>query len=299
MNLKNILFPLSRYLCYILILSSSCHALAQSQQKFTNGLLWRIQKTGAPDSFVFGTIHLTDSRVTNLPAKVEEAFRTASTLCTEIIFDQASLQNAAAALFLAEGKSLRTIIGDNLYEKTASLLEKKAFPRTASDRLKPWAAMMLVMLPNDQKLPLDIMLYQNALQRGLQVCGLESVAEQTGVMDSLPVKSQILMLKDTVDNYAKIPGMLEKMTKLYLAGDLASLMDIEIDGTAATKEMRDLKKEFVDKVLIARNRIMVDRMQTQLKKGNAFIAVGALHLLGDKGILNLLEQQGYQATRIY
>lgn len=299
MDFRYVLSVFPRYLSYVLIIFFSCQALSQSsEQKFSKGLLWRVQKVGMVDSFVFGTMHITDSRVTKLSPKVEEAFMQSKILCTEISFDQASLQNAAAALFLQEGKSLKAIVGDNLYEKTASLLEKKSIPRNAVDRLKPWAAMMLMILPNDQKLPLDILLYQTALQRGSDVCGLESISEQTGVMDNFPIKSQVLMLKDTVENYAKIPDMLEKMIKFYLTGDLAKLMDIEIQE-ATTSEMRNLKAEFVNKVLIARNHIMADRMEPQFKKGSTFIAIGALHLFGKEGVPSLLEQRGYKVNRIY
>jgi uncharacterized protein YbaP (TraB family) len=291
----------ARYLVSLLILVISCYAYAENTtQKFSKGLLWRIQKQGVPDSFIFGTIHLTDPRVTKLPPQVEEVFRNnTATLCTEIPFDQANLQLAAMALFLPQGKSLKTIAGDKLFSRTTSLLEKKSVPPNAGERLKPWAAMMILTLPNDPGTPLDGMLYQDAQQRGLELCGLETIAEQTGVMDGFPIKSQILMLQDTIDNYALIPGVLEKMTKLYLVGDLAGLMEASNEGTSSTPAMVKLNEEFTERVLISRNNIMADRAEPRLKKGKTFIAVGALHLYGEKGLLSLLEKRGYQVTRIY
>jgi uncharacterized protein YbaP (TraB family) len=291
----------NRYLVSLLILLFSCCAYAENAtQKFSNGLLWRVQKQGIPDSFVFGTIHLTDPRVTKLPPKVEEVFRNnVTTLCTEVPFDQANLQLAAMSMFLSEGKSLKGIVGDKLFTRTTSLLEKKSVPANIAEHLKPWAAMMVLTLPNDPGTPLDGMLYQDALQRGLELCGLETISEQIGVMDNFPMNSQILILQDTVDNYALIPGMLEKMTKLYVAGDLAGLIEVSNEGTSSSPAMIKLNQEFTDRVLISRNKLMAERAEPQLKKGKAFIAVGALHLYGGKGLLSLLEKRGYQVTRIY
>jgi uncharacterized protein YbaP (TraB family) len=56
---------------------------------------------------------------------------------------------------------------------------------------------------------------------------------------------------------------------------------------------------FDQRLLYDRNARMLERMQLQLKTGAAFIAVGALHLYGEKGLLNLLERDGYRLTRVY
>jgi uncharacterized protein YbaP (TraB family) len=68
---------------------------------------------------------------------------------------------------------------------------------------------------------------------------------------------------------------------------------------ARRPELKPLKAVFDQRLLYDRNPRMVERMQPQLQAGSAFIAVGALHLYGDKGLLRLLERAGYRVTRVY
>lgn len=303
MNLKYKI-SLPQFIGFILLVCFSCATRGDffQLQKFPNGLLWRVQKIGVPDSFIFGTIHLIDSRITKLPAKVQEILGNKDqidTLCTEVPFDRASLQYASASIFLREATNLNAIVGEVLYERTAVLLERKLISRDTSARLKPWAAMVFLMWFDEQQLPLDGLLYQAGVQRNLKVCGLETMAELIGLVDSFPVKSQTLMLQVAVDNYMQIPNMWEKMAASYLTTDLLGLVDATHDGITNSQTARDLNKTFIENVLTNRNRILVNRMQTQLNQGKAFIVISALRLPGNEGVLNLLEQQGYKITRIF
>ncbi len=85
--------------------------------------------------------------------------------------------------------------------------------------------------------------------------------------------------------------------RFYLARDIAAIFRFWI---APAKHMGpDFLRGFMERLLDRRNEVMVARMAPMLAGGNAFIAVGAAHLPGDKGILYLLEQQGYQISRVY
>jgi uncharacterized protein YbaP (TraB family) len=286
----------------ILTLLFSCPASADFFyiDKYLNGLLWRVQKEGVPDSYIFGTIHIIDQGVYQLLPKVEQTLDNGGidTLCTEVPLDSSNLQLAWGSA-LMQNKSLNTLTGDPLYAATASLLERKSISRDISIRLKPWTAMVLLMFMNGNRYPIDVLIHQAATQRKIKTCALETMPELIGQLDSMPVQSQIVMLQDTVDNYQSVAGALDRMISSYLAADLMRLTDAVNDGVAVSQNGRDLNKQFMYQVLIGRNRLLVDRMQAQLSKGKVFIAMSALHLGGNEGVLNLLEQRGYQITRLY
>jgi uncharacterized protein YbaP (TraB family) len=268
--------------------------------KYLNGLLWRVQKEGSPDSYIFGTIHIIDQGVYQLLPKVEQILDNGGidTLCTEVPLDSSNLQLAWGSA-LMQNKSLNALTGDPLYAATASLLERKSISRDISIRLKPWAAMVLLMFMNGNRYPIDVLIHQAATQRKIKTCSLETMPELIGQLDSMPIQSQIIMLQDTVDNYQSIAGALDRMVSSYLAADLMRLTDTVYDGVAVSQGARDLNKQFMYQVMIGRNRLLADRMQAQLSKGKVFIAMSALHLGGNEGVLNLLEQRGYQITRLY
>ena len=82
-----------------------------------------------------------------------------------------------------------------------------------------------------------------------------------------------------------------------MSRDLSQLQ--KLNDEFMTESDPDVAKRFENNLVVKRNHLMAERMQTRLKEGNAFIAVGALHLPGNEGILNLLSKQGYKLKAIY
>ncbi len=123
------------------------------------------------------------------------------------------------------------------------------------------------------------------------------MAEQVGVFDSLTQDEQVALLQDTLDHLPDIEGMLVDLRQAWLQRDLARLVAIN----EAT--MRDSDPQFAadfnQRIILERNQRMAERMESRLRKGGHFIAVGALHLPGEKGLLQLLEQRGYRVTKLY
>jgi uncharacterized protein YbaP (TraB family) len=144
---------------------------------------------------------------------------------------------------------------------------------------------------------LDHVLYQGAVAAGKKVHGLETVAEQMGLFDGLSRKDQITLLEDTLDNLDTVAQMLDELQAAYLDRDLKRLMEL---NEAAMRDSDPLLAEtFNRKVIVERNYRMAERMQPRLREGQQFIAVGALHLAGKEGLLNLLVERGYRLSRVY
>ncbi|MFP5506319.1 MAG: TraB/GumN family protein, partial [Gammaproteobacteria bacterium] len=144
---------------------------------------------------------------------------------------------------------------------------------------------------------LDRVLYLEALAKGKPVTGLETAEEQMAVFTALSDEAQTRLLEDALRQLPELDELHARMRAAYVRRDLQALIDI------SEASLRDSDPElaayFNEQVIVARNRRMVERMQADLKRGNAFIAVGALHLPGEEGILALLRRQGYRVSVVY
>lgn len=116
-------------------------------------------------------------------------------------------------------------------------------------------------------------------------------------MESMSLELQITMLRDAVAQHDQVDQIIEQLITAYLRRDLKALESI---SNAAMQDGDDRVAEmFTTEVVDRRNYRMLVRMQPRLREGNAFIAVGALHLPGDKGLLNLLRNKGYRVSPVY
>ena len=270
----------------------------QAGGRFDAGLLWKIESEGTAPSYLFGTMHSGDPRVVQLPAAVQQAFDRVDNVTLEVELDPQALLTMVTALMLPDGSSLESLIGPDLYQRSVQAMSAQGIPDTLVSGMKPWAVAVSLMTPPDQKgAVLDQVLYQQALGSGKKVSGLETVAEQLALFDELPLADQVVLLKDTLDNLPDMVRLLAELQAAYLERDLKRL--VEINASSLQDSNPRLVRDFNQKVIIDRNHRMAERMQSRLHEGNHFIAVGAMHLPGEEGLLALLSGQGYRITRVY
>src|SRR5262245_57075104 len=122
-------------------------SLPVAAQRFDRGLLWRIETLGAPVSHVFGTIHVSDKRVTQVPAAVSRALGDARSLSIEVGLDLSNIMALATRMVFLDGRDLAGAVGQKLYEKTAALTSKLGIPEPALRLFKPWAIALLLSVP--------------------------------------------------------------------------------------------------------------------------------------------------------
>ena len=266
--------------------------------EFNHGVLWAISKPGIHVSYLLGTIHSDDPRVTRLPPAVVQAFAKSRSFTGELDMSMDSLVQTQQAMLLPKGQTLHALIGDARYQKCVKLMADYAVPAEVVDRMKPWAIALQLNMPKPvTDRFLDLTLYQQAVVRSLPVYALETISEQVAVFDKLPVEQQLMLLDQAIANYDNTPAFIDSLIDLYLARDLAGMQSINNDQLQQGDA--NLAAEVEQRLIVARNHRMVERMQPRLEEGRAFIAVGALHLPGKEGILNLLEQQGYLVKYVY
>ena len=271
---------------------------ANAAETFDHGLLWKIQGSGAAPSYLFGTMHCEDPEVVRLPTAVQQAFDKSRGLTLEVVLDPQSLLAMTSGFMLGDGSTLESHIGASLYKRVVSAMAVYGMPEVIVSTMKPWAvAVTLMTPPGETGVVLDLHLYQRAVAAGKPVDGLETPLEQLSVFDELSESDQVALLKDTLDNLPDVQDMLDDLKNAYLARDLARLT--AINDAAMRDSDPQLVARFTNKLITRRNHRMAERMQSRLRSGGRFIAVGALHLPGRDGLLRLLSQQGYTLTRVY
>lgn len=258
------------------------------------GLLWRIHKPQQPPSFLFGTIHIDDKRVKDLDSQVIHRFNEAKTLCLEILPNRETQVGIGRAMLLPEGEFLDQIIGDRLFNQLSLELNKRGMTPLEALYLKPWAAMIVLSRPKSQGgYALDEQLYHWGVHQYKQLCALETLQEQLSVFDGLSRVDQTTLLKDSLNFLPAVQKLNEKLVLAYLDGDLDEIYRRSMELQSQDDE---LAKRLMHSLIDQRNLKMLERMLPQLEKGRAFIAVGALHLPGEHGLLNLLRGKGYAVT---
>jgi uncharacterized protein len=278
--------------------------------------LWRIE--GPVPSYLYGTIHVPDPRVTNIPPVVDQAFKSSAAVFTEIPMDAALQLGMMSKMLLPGDQSLTEVLGPELYARLSSTIQR-SLPKDSPQpmaaamtamlgRMKPWAAMLQLtlveflpdMLAGNK--PLDTMLYDRAKSEGKETGGLETIDEQLAVFEALTMEEQVRLLKVTLDamDEAQKAGRsaARELIEAYLTGDLDKLAAMSNDSMKGELE---LQKKFMARALDGRNQVMVARLLE--KRGErpdktCFFAVGTLHYAGEEGIIALLEKKGLKVTRV-
>ncbi len=261
------------------------------------GLFWQVSKNGLQPSYLLGTIHSADSRVVNLRSAVSNALDQADQFVMEMQINANALMQFGATMMITDGNDLEALLGQTLYRTVVEVMTDYGLPEMAVRQLKPWVVMALLSMPKSTGGPiLDMVLYQRAISQEKPTSGLESIQEQLAVFEGLTLKDQIDLLQMTVDQLPSLPRMFEQLIQAYLADDLQKIAAL----ASQYKNQRKIAalNRFMLRLNDERNRRMVQRIQPYLHQGNAFVAVGALHLAGPNGLVQLLRDRGYQLDTV-
>ncbi len=261
------------------------------------GLLWQISGKGA-QGYLFGTMHSDDERVTQLPAEVARHFAIADTLVLEVALDERSQQAAAVQMLLPPGNSVSTLLGEPMATEVKEVMRARGVSAESTERMQLWVIAMTLSMPQPQSgLFLDKLLYQQAGKEGKGFEPLESINEQLSVFTALTVAEQKELLQSVLRHHGEYPLLFEEMTQAYLDRDLERLRRMSRNSPISdnTALQRKIEARLIDK----RNQRMAARIETVLGKGRVFVAVGALHLPGEEGLIALLRQRGYTLEALY
>ncbi|WP_169307451.1 TraB/GumN family protein [Chitiniphilus eburneus] len=304
-RLRHLMRPLLAGLCTAALLAPVVtHAASDDVKDFPRSHLWRIEKKNEPTSWLFGTVHVSDPKVTRLSPAVQAAFDSSERVATEVRLDFGAFMEQANTVLLPEGESLKDKLGAAYYTKLVPELEARHYPEAAVRRLKPWAAAMYLMAPKkpDGELPLDLLLTKNAVDAGKGYDGIETVQEQLAVFSDIPADKQLVLLKTLIDNQKDMEAGIKAIIDRYVARDYAGMVKLaQPDSDPVIRDFsaadRAYFADWTKRVLLAeRNERLANRIIQVLPKAHAFFAIGALHLPGKDGLIARLRAAGYTVT---
>lgn len=273
---------------------------------YGQGLLWKIEPPvgGADPSYLFGTIHVTDQRVLNLPSEVRDAFETSQSATFEIRQTGSGTAKMREMMMLEHGETLHEHLSRPQRKLLAKAAELYGIPEHVLYRFKPWALYMMFAVPPSEakrasrgKKMLDFSLQTRARDFGKPVYALETLDEQLRLFDEMDYPKQVEYLDSLLRNLDEAEADFERFLQLYLERNLSGLQAMMVAELEA--DSPEVLRSFQEDLLDRRNLKMADRMEERLQEGGAFVAVGALHLPGEKGVLSLLHSKGYKLTRLY
>jgi uncharacterized protein YbaP (TraB family) len=274
---------------------------AVSPTRFGRGLLWRIAKRGTAPSHVFGTIHLADPRVLDVPDPVMRALSGSRRYFIEIQHAAPDRARFLEAAQFDDDTRIAPLIGAEAFASLAALLRERRVPERVIERIKPWAALAnLTITPEDYAgETLDQMLLARARTLKLPVDALEGIEEQISVFEDIPVATQVALLRHALAHRDELAGLIEPTIQAWLSRDLAALDAINGRIGARYPDVAEHYRVLFRRVVRNRSIVMAHRLFVPLRRGRVFVAVGANHLSGDEGLLRLIEKQGYRIERAY
>lgn len=281
--------------------SNQCEPLVENTSvakdiKHSQGMLWKLEKPGVKTNYLYGTIHISDTEVTVLPNLVEQALLDSEHFVMEALPDVEEMMAFSKTMFFNDGQLLAMFLDAPVYERTKEILATYHLGHDAVSVMKPWAAFLMMNYPSDQGEVLDLVLLAMAQQNGASVAGLETMKEQAAIFNQLNLDDQAKLLTDTVCHYDIVKEDFSIMKTLYLDRDLGGLYR---HANRYTMVLEPVYEKLLKNLIEDRNHTMAKRMQKVLDQGNAFVAIGAMHLTGEEGVLSLLEQQGYRVSAVY
>lgn len=275
------------------------------------GLLWKLEKEGRAPSFLFGTMHMTDPRVTSLPSAAQTAFEAAQMVVIETteVLDQsqmmASVMKKPELMMFTDGTTLTSLLSPEDAAAVDAALAKRGIPPASVAKMKPWMLSAMVALPACEMARktagapvLDVKLAEDAKASGKKLEGLETVAEQLEAMASLPMDFHMKGLVETLKLGDRMDDVIETMIVLYLSGDTGMYWPLFRATLPSGTDDEAGYAAFEETMITARNKTMAEKAELLLAAGNVFIAVGALHLPGPEGLVELFRKAGYAVTAV-
>lgn len=270
------------YVFTLLTLSFPIFAVDQS-------VYWEITSPSGKTHFLFGTIHTDDNRVSEFHPEVLRGLKASNTFImeTDEIQDRSILlvKNAFYEKYLDEGD----------FDRIKDLAYFHTMPLESALQMKPW---LLAIIFNSPR-PITPFNQDNLLKRKAEdlfmvVQGLETVSEHFSVLDAFEESDQMTLLATVLKRNEDIKLKdYEALVNAYLTFDPEVILQTD-ESITSKLVSNEMWKEMQEKLIQARNQLFFERILELENGNNLFIAVGASHLGGSNGLLNLFKAGGYQ-----
>ncbi len=266
-----------------------------SSQVKKNSLLWEITSPNSNQkSYLFGTMHIMDEESFFLPKKIQSYLRSSTALCMEI--DAVSSANLSPSQLTLEKGSFNDFFSEkerdsiHLWARDKLLMNAQQFDENF-EKAKPFLVLQFILqnsLPENPKAQ-ELKLEELAKKKNLRILGLETIDQQIKLFDNLSTFDQKTMLMDALRNQEKAKEEFKELQVLYLSQNLDSLHSfISKDNSLPNSRV----------FLEERNIRWIPFIKEMIKTQKVFIAVGAAHLPGPEGLIELLISEGYELKAV-
>jgi len=279
-----------------MIFFMGCKAQSESSfdvKKDGNTLLWRVSGNDLKQpSFLFGTFHLLCKEDIHFSDALKRAIKSSDEIYMEMDLDDPStMLSGMLYMNMKDGKKLQDLYTPEEYQRLQNYFsDTLQMPMMMFQKAKPYFLVALLypkMMNCATPAGIEEELMKIAKEDKKEIKGLETMQFQASVFDSIPYEWQAKELLKNIDSFSVYKSEFEQMLDLYKKQELDSMRNMITKSEFGSEKYEDL-------LLNDRNKNWVKQLKEIMKNESVFVAVGAGHLVGDFGLINLLKKEGYK-----
>ena len=284
-----------------LLLPISGCASPETQEAGGKSFAWKIS-SDVNHVYLLGSVHIADKDIYPLADSIEDAYEMSEGLVVEVNINEVSPLKIMLLLEkygkYPEGEGLEDHLPRELYRELESQLITTGLPISAMNDYRPWVIVLMmgggVIEGYSPEYGIDLYFLDKAVESDKEVLELQTAEYQIQLLSGLPDDLMILALETGLEEPLDVADI-DLMFELWKRGDTTGLEEFLL---------KDLGKEpalapFYDTFITERNYTMLEKIEEFLSDDAIyFIVVGAAHLVGEEGLLNLLEEKGYSLEQL-
>jgi hypothetical protein len=259
-----------------------------------HSLLWEVTGNGlSAPSYFLGTMHLMCAEDAVLSESAKRIIEQVDQIYLEVDLDNiGELLSGALSLKMANDTKLSDLLSNDEYEKVKDFFEEHqpGLPFTSLEQQQPLmlsSSLYELFLPCESKNGIDVRILEEAQKLNKETKGLETIAFQASIFDSIPYIEQANELVKAIDSIGKYQALLQEMVAIYQTQNIDKLHELTTKEEAGISSHTDL-------LLYNRNKSWAEKFDKIAAAQSTLFAVGAGHLGGEEGVINLLKQKGYK-----
>jgi uncharacterized protein YbaP (TraB family) len=268
----------------------------------TRNFMWRATSPSNRVVYLVGSVHLLTADYYPLDPAFEEAFKSSDVLVEELDMKEMLGANSQMEMLargmLPAGQTIDKVLAPATMSAVVKKFSDLGIPLDPMKQFKPWLLSLILQgfewqkAGFDSDLGLDKHFYDLAVQGGKPVQGLETLAFQLSQFDQMSMDMQDHLLAETLQELETTKSSVTKMADAWKAGDVPTIEQLVLKDLKAEPQM-------YDRLLIQRNRTWLPKIEALFSRPNpAFVVVGAAHLVGSDGLLQMLKAKGYKIEQL-
>ena len=265
--------------------------------------LWRVSSQSC-DVYLLGSIHLLKPEHYPLAGVIEDAFAGADAVVFELDLDTTETPEAQQVMLSAgmykDGRTLKSVLDDGTYTRLATKLTELGMDMNTAQlqMFKPWTVMLMIAVIEMQRLGfqpelgVDRHFYDRAKAAGKEIIGLETFEEQIRLFDVLTEGQQDALILQMLDDMEVFDEEFDRILAAWRTGDAGQI-------EATLLKSFEVYPDIFDSFISERNRKWLERIEAFLGQDKTYlVVVGAGHLVGDVGLVKLLDEKGFDLEQL-